>query len=453
MNLVVGLSLFELTHISRGFCEVGLAKVFIRRLAKIGLGVLWFSPYALANQDQLVVLTTFSSEPIAKLMSEYKQRNPKVDIKLIHRRTQSAIQLLNKSYMQDVDVVLSSSPFLMEELFKRNQLASVSYSNEMPEWLVPFVLPKRNKVVSVGYSGAGLVWNNDYLKANQLKIPNQFIDLVAFEYFGHITMSTPSRSGTTQMMIESILAKHGWLKGWAIILNVGANLGTVSSRSFGVADYVAKGQFGVGPTIDSYALVLPKQFQHVGFGYDSDFTLMPTYIGVLKNSGENESTQSFITLLLSKRVQDSMVNSDFAKHSIKDDSLYSEKNPPLNLEKLMKREKLVNIIFDEAITKRLPELQDLWHSIAELESITASNPELSTRVSHLKQQLFLIPMTEEEVRSIANSIAEQDASNQASSGLEQAVLAEFGYRFGVKFEDNLLQVADTLKAIQVELSL
>lgn len=355
--------------------------------------------------------------------------------------------------MQDVDVVLSSSPFLMEELYKRNQLASVSYSNEMPEWLVPFVLPKRNKVVSVGYSGAGLVWNNDYLKANQLQIPNQFKDLVAFEYFGHITMSTPSRSGTTQMMIESILAKHGWLKGWAIILNVGANLGTVSSRSFGVADYVAKGQFGVGPTIDSYALVLPKQFQHVGFGYDSDFTLMPTYIGVLKNSGENESTQSFITLLLSKGVQDSMVNSDFAKHSIKDDSLYSEKNPPLNLEKLMKREKLVNIIFDEAITKRLPELQDLWHSIAELESITASNPELSTRVSHLKQQLFLIPMTEEEIRLIANSIAEQDASNQASSGLEQAVLAEFGYRFGVKFEDNLLQVADTLKAIQVELAL
>lgn len=263
---MVGLSLFELTHISRGFCEVGLTKVFIRLLAKIGLVAFWFSPYALANQDQLVVLTTFSSEPIAELMSEYKQRNPKVDIKLIHRRTQSAIQLLNKSYMQDVDVVLSSSPFLMEELYKRNQLASVSYSNEMPEWLVPFVLPKRNKVVSVGYSGAGLVWNNDYLKANQLQIPNQFKDLVAFEYFGHITMSTPSRSGTTQMMIESILAKHGWLKGWAIILNVGANLGTVSSRSFGVADYVAKGQFGVGPTIDSYALVLPKQFQHVAFG-------------------------------------------------------------------------------------------------------------------------------------------------------------------------------------------
>lgn len=430
-----------------------ITRLLIRRLATLGLFQFGFISYALANSEQLVVLTTFSSEPIAELMFEYKKENPEVDIKLIHRRTQSAIQLLNKSYMQDVDVVLSSSPFLMEELYKRNQLAQVSYSNKMPDELVPFVLPKRNKVVSVGYSGAGLVWNNDYLKANQLQTPSQFKDLVAFEFFGHITMSTPSRSGTTQMMIESILSKYGWLEGWAIILNVGANLGTVSSRSFSVADYVAKGQFGVGPTIDSYALVLPMQFQHVGFGYDSDFTLMPTYIGVLKNSGENEATKSFITLLLSKEIQDSMLKSNFAKHSIKDDSLYSEKNPYLSLEKLMKREKLVNIIFDEAITKRLPELQDLWHSIAELEIATESNPDLSTKIALLKYQLFSLPMNEEEVLSIANLIAEQELSNKASSGLEQAILAEFSYRFGVKFEDNLAQVADKLRVIQVELLL
>ncbi|CSI63335.1 phosphoglycerate transport regulatory protein PgtC [Vibrio cholerae] len=30
-------------------------------------------------------------------------------------------------------------------------------------------------------------------------------------------MSTPARSGTTQMMVESILAKYGWQKGWEIV--------------------------------------------------------------------------------------------------------------------------------------------------------------------------------------------------------------------------------------------
>lgn len=436
-----------------------LLRPLLKLLAPMGLSMLSYSANSLASQEQLVVLTTFSSEPIANLMFEYKQNNPEVDIKLIHRRTQSAIQLLNKSYMQDVDVVLSSSPFLMEELYKRNQLAKVAYSNEMPEWLGPFVLPKRDKVVNVGYSGAGLVWNNDYLKANRLQVPKQFQDLALFEYFGHITMSTPSRSGTTQLMIESILAQHGWDKGWAIILNVGANLGTISSRSFGVADYVAKGQFGVGPTIDSYALVLPKQFQHVEFGYDSDFTLMPTYIGVLKNSGENAATKSFITLLLSPQIQDSMIESDFAKHSIKDDSLFSEKNPSLSLDKVMKREKLVNIIFDEAITKRLPELQDLWHGLAELEVLVLSNtelrsnPELSAEVSRLKQQLFTVPVSEDEVSLVGKSIAEQEGTHNTSNSLEEAIIAEFSYRFGVKFEANLTQVAEKLRELQVELAL
>ncbi|KGY14441.1 ABC transporter substrate-binding protein [Vibrio tubiashii] len=408
---------------------------------------------AAVSQEQLVILTTFSSEPIAELMSEYKQQNPKVDIKLIHRRTQSAIQLLNKSYIQDVDVVLSSSPFLMEELYKRKQLAKVAYGNEMPQWLVPFVLPKRNKVVSVGYSGAGLVWNKDYLIANNLKAPLQFQDLARFDYFGHITMSTPSRSGTTQMMIESILAKHGWDQGWAIIFNVGANLGTISSRSFGVADYVAKGQFGIGPTIDSYALVLPKQFQYVEFAYDSDFTLMPTYIGVLKKSADSGATDRFIRLLLSEGVQQSMIDTNFAKHSINDDSLFSDKNPALDLAKLMQREKLVNIIFDEAITKRLPELQDIWHSLAQLEQSYRSDVTKRKQLMELKHQLFSIPVSEQEIEQLGDSIASRVDFDSQSNGLEQAILAEFSYRFGLKFEANLDQVASELSTIQAESSL
>tara|TARA_Y100001960_G_C14774913_1_gene882513 strand:+ start:1083 stop:2435 length:1353 start_codon:yes stop_codon:yes gene_type:complete len=447
------LRLFELAHKYKGFCEVRLIWVLNGLVSTVLAALLGVSSYAMASQEQLVILTTFSSEPIAELMFEYKQQNPKVDIKLIHRRTQSAIQLLNKSYIQDVDVVLSSSPFLMEELYKRNQLAKVSYSNEMPDWLVPFVLPKRNKVVSVGYSGAGLVWNNDYLKANDLAKPNQFIDLTAFEYFGHITMSTPSRSGTTQMMIESILAKHGWKNGWAIILNVGANLGTISSRSFGVADYVAKGQFGIGPTIDSYALVLPQQFQHVGFGYDSDFTLMPTYIGVLKKPGDNRATERFIQLLLSQEVQESMVNTNFAKHSIKDNSLYSEDNPSLSLEKLMKRETLVNIIFDEAITKRLPELQDIWHSLSLAEVAQQGDLVKTSQIQALKSQLFTLPVTEQEVMQLGATIDKETQSEALASGLEQAMLAEFSYRLGLKIESNLESVANKLQALQVELAL
>lgn len=411
-----------------------------------------FSPFVLASQEQLVILTTFSSDPVAELMVEYKQQNPDIDIKLIHRRTQSAIALLNKSYIQDVDLVLSSSPFLMEELDKRGQLGKVSFRNEMPQWLMPFVLPQRNKVISVGYSGAGLVWNNDYLAANNLPVPERFINLTSFDYFGHITMSTPSRSGTTQMMIESILEQHGWELGWSIVINIGANLGTISSRSFSVSDYVAKGQFGIGPTIDSYALVLPKQFKHVDFGYDSDFTLMPTYIGVLKNSAGNEATTKFIDLLLSSQIQGDMAQTSFAKHSINDPSLYRGNNPALRLDKLMNREKLVNIIFDEAITKRLPELQDVWFSLSQFQQLNRTNAERVAAVNQLKLQLFSVPISEQEVASLGQSIEAQKEVPPLSNGIEQALLAEFRYRFADKFERNLDLVTRQLRQLQIESS-
>ncbi|WP_159736874.1 ABC transporter substrate-binding protein [Vibrio atypicus] len=439
------LPLFELTHIFKGFCDVRLGSLNAIFKVVFTFWSLLVSSTVLANKEDLVILTTFSSEPIAELMFAYKQENPKVDIKLIHRRTQSAIQLLNKSYIQDVDVVLSSSPFLMEELHKREQLAEVSMDNELPDWLIPFVLPKRSQVISVGYSGAGLVWNNDYLHANGLKEPSQFRDLTSVDYFGHITMSTPSRSGTTQMMIESLLAQYGWQQGWEIILNVGANLGTISSRSFGVSDNVAKGQFGIGPIIDSYALVLPKQFQHVGFGYDKDFTLMPTYIGVLKKSGNNKTTQRFIELLLSKSVQTDMHQTSFAKHSIGDDSLFSAQIPTLNLNQLMMREKLVNIIFDEAITKRLPELQDVWLSLSHHETSDKTSDEV---IRSLKKRLFTISVSELDVMALGQSILEQTKSDPRSNGLEQAMLAEFGYRFGSQFESNLEQVAEQLNQLK-----
>lgn len=405
-----------------------------------------------AEKDGLVILTTFSGEPLAELISEYQTQYPTVDTSLIYRRTQSVSQLLNKSYIEDIDIVLSSSPYVMKYLEQHQLLSIESFGSEMPDWLSPFVLPNQNKVASVGYSGAGLVWNSDYLKANGLKTPSKFIDLTSPSYYGHITMSTPSRSGTTQMMVESILARYGWDKGWSILLNVGANLGTISSRSFGVSDYVAKGQFGIGPTIDSYALVLPKRYQHVGFGYDQDFTLMPTYVAILNKPGVNEIAQQFIELLLSDKIQGEMLDSNFAKHAINDDSLLSDQVPSLDLNKLMKREKMVNHIFDEAITKRLPELQDIWVSLSSTREKHQNNPEQLKRIDALINKLFSIPFSEAQIEQLGSSVATAIEGSPDSEGLEVAMLAEFSYRFGIAFETNLQEVEIEFRKMQGELS-
>ena len=91
--------------------------------AMIMFGTAVGGSYAQASNNQLVILTTFSREPLLPLIEAFSAQHQNVDIQIVHRRTQSSIQLLNKSYHQDIDLVLSSSPFLMQHLADSGKLA------------------------------------------------------------------------------------------------------------------------------------------------------------------------------------------------------------------------------------------------------------------------------------------------------------------------------------------
>ena len=44
-------------------------------------------------------------------------------------------------------------------------------------------------------AGYGLMWNTRYMQANKVPAPKEWADLIKGEYFGHVAMSSPSRSG------------------------------------------------------------------------------------------------------------------------------------------------------------------------------------------------------------------------------------------------------------------
>ena len=54
-------------------------------------------------------------------------------------------------------------------------------------------------------SGYGMMMNTRYLAAKKLPAPKEWADLTKGIYFGHIGISTPSRSGTTHLNVETIL--------------------------------------------------------------------------------------------------------------------------------------------------------------------------------------------------------------------------------------------------------
>ncbi|TXZ86598.1 ABC transporter substrate-binding protein [Vibrio cholerae] len=420
---------------------------FILPCLLLSLGV---PTQAQAAERELVILTTFSREPLLPLVEEFSRRYQGIEVQIIHRRAQSSVQLLNKSYIQNIDLVLSSSPYLMQNLAQSGKLAALPEPMQTPEWLKPYALPMTEHVATIGYSGAGLVWNQDYLKTHQLPEPKQFSDLAKPVYFGHVTMSTPARSGTTQMMVESILSKYGWQKGWEILLRVGANLATASARSFGVSDYIANGQFAVGPTIDSYALILGRKLDYVQFVYDESFTLMPTYVAQIRQNHNDKYAKAFIELLMSNAVQTNMEGNDFAKHSVQDQSLVNERFTRLPMGSIIRREECLNYLFDLAITKQLPQLKDTLLAVLEAKAQFARRPSVLAKIEQIERTVFTMPITEQEVDALAIQIAPNSALSEEQQAESAMLLAEKGHEWQMRLEKQLEQANQELKILLAE---
>lgn len=419
----------------------------ISRTVVLGIALLSAS-LANAQEKELVILTTFSREPLLPLIDEFSKQYQDVDVQVVHRRAQSSVQMLSKSYIQNIDIVLSSSPYLMQHLAENGRLTTLPERFQAPEWLRPYMLPPAGQVVTIGYSGAGIVWNRDYLQTHQLPKPKQFSDLTSPVYFGHLTMSTPARSGTTQLMVESILAKYGWQEGWRLLTNIGANMATISSRSFGVSDYVAKGQFGIGPTIDSYALILERKFDHVEFAYDESFTLMPTYVGLVKQQHNDIYAKAFIDLLMSKAVQTNMDSNDFAKHGLSDNSLFNDRFTRLSVATLIQREDCMNLLFDLMISKRLPALKDTWLSLINARKHYQDNPQVLAQIKQIEQQIFSVPISEKELDAVVNQISPlADVSDDSLQAAKTMLLTELSHSWKKQIDANQQQANEQLKSL------
>ncbi|BAJ04041.1 phosphoglycerate transport regulatory protein PgtC, putative [Shewanella violacea DSS12] len=345
------------------------------------------------DDKTLVILTTLSEKPLQPIIEKFKQQHNDIEIKIIHRRTSTSIKLLNQGYIGDIDLVISTSPFLMNRLIKTKQLKQLDTKYQPPLWLAPHSLAADNRIVVFGYSGAVILWNKDYLKQYQLPIPTHWEDLTQAVFFQHITMSTPTRSGTTQMMVESILQHYGWDKGWSLLLNIGANLATISSRSFGVSESISSGMLAAGPMIDSYAINLAK-LDYLGFSYLSNVALMPCYVGIIEGSVQDKLSTQFIDFLLSEPNQQALPSSTLAKQSIHDPSLANTLNFTLNQGLMLQRELTINTLFDLAISQQLPQLQDAWLSVIEAEQTFKDQPSKLAEIHRAKQLMFQFPISE-----------------------------------------------------------
>ncbi len=337
---------------------------FWKRFWTILLCFMPLSVSSLVQGKELVMATTFSPGATAWIIQRWQTEPGSVAIRTLNRTSGSLEQLLDSANADNIDLILTSSPMLLQHLQERQKLAP--FDNALPESqrLVPDSI--RGTSLAVTMSGFGLLLNRSALAVRHLSPPANWGDLTQPEYQNALLMSSPSRSDTNHLMAESLLQQKGWEEGWRTLLASAGNLVTISSRSFGVAGNIKSGLGVAGPVIDNYANLLLDDPQ-LSFTYFPRSAVSPTYVAILKNSQNVNEAHRFIRYLLSPEGQQILGDANTGKYPVTQLALDNPRaaqqailmnQPPLNYRLIFKRQQLVQRMFDTSISFRLAQLKD-----------------------------------------------------------------------------------------------
>nr|BEP19707.1 phosphoglycerate transport regulator PgtC [Morganella morganii subsp. sibonii] len=344
-----------------------------------------------------MIATTFSPEATAHIISSWQQQPGAARIRTINRTSAALERLLDTPALEDVDLVVTSSPMLLQHLQEHDRLAELSGLPDVSRRLVPLRL--RDNAAAVAFSGYGILVNKRRMAENNLPVPVSWDSLTDSRYRGLLLMSSPSRSDTYHLMVESLLQQRGWDKGWALLLNISGNLATISSRSFGVADKIKAGLGGAGPVIDNYARLLLGD-PELAFNYLPDSATSPTFVAISRYSLNKENARAFIGFLLSEQGQKVLADSSTGKYPVTPLPRENPREPvqrrllnsPYQMDEnlVLKRQRMVQQLFDTAITFRLTESIDAWRALYTAEA------RVKRPLPHIRALLTAMPVSAQE---------------------------------------------------------
>ena len=343
-----------------------------------------------AHAQQLTIITSFPKDLTEVYKKAFETRNPGVKVEVQNRGTSAAIAFVRESRPGNrPDIFWASAPDAFEVLAKENLLEKFGGANPaVPAKIGSYPInDPEGYYYGQALAGYGLMYNTRYLKANKVPPPREWADLVKPEYFGHVAISAPSRSGTTHLTIETILQGEGWEKGWQQILQFSGNCAAVTERSFGVPDGVNNGQFGIGIVIDFFGLSAKASGFPVEFVYPSVTAIVPANIGLIAGARNSDLGKKFIAFALSEEGQQLLLEPRISRLPVLP-AVYKKApegypNPyggkiqakvKFDSELSQSRYYLVNSLYDHTITFRHKELVAATRAIHEAAAKMSKKP-------------------------------------------------------------------------------
>ena len=339
-------------------------------------GAFWWlwvaAPGAVLAQQQVVIVTSFPKELTEAFKKAFEAKNPGIKVEILNKPTPAGVAYIREAPAANKpDVFWVSAPDAFAVLSAEKLLAKIeSPAKEVPAKIGNYPInDPRGYYLGQALAGYGIMWNTRYLKANKLPEPKEWADLMKPVYFGHVAMSSPSRSGTTHLTVETILQGEGWEKGWREMLTIAGNCAAITERSFGVPDGVNNGQYGIGLVIDFFGLAGKASGFPIGFIYPSVTAIVPANIGMVAGAKNAENAKKFIDYTLSPEGQELLFDPKISRLPVLP-SAYKKAppgfpnpftgqiKPKVNFDSDLSESRyyVVSSIFDHAITFRHKEL-------------------------------------------------------------------------------------------------
>ena len=344
-----------------------------------------------AQAGTVTVLTSFPKELTTAYQKAFEARNPGIKVEILNKNTTAAIAYVRElAEGQRPDIMWASAPDAFEVLARNKllQAAPDTRNPAAPAKIGNYPLNDPNGLYyGQALAGYGIMWNTRYLQANKLPAPKEWSDLTRPEYFGHVAISSPSRSGTTQLTVETILQGEGWDKGWSQLLAMMGNAAAVTDRSFAVPDGVNNGQYGIGIVIDFFGLAGKYSGFPVDFVYPAMTAVVPANIALIAGGKNTEEAKKFMAFSMSTEGQQLLFDPKISRLPILP---YSQLKAPAGYpvpQEVAKRAKVqfdavlsesryqvVTSLFDQMVTFRLKELQAATKAIHDAEKALKAKP-------------------------------------------------------------------------------
>jgi ABC-type Fe3+ transport system substrate-binding protein len=366
---------------------------------------------AAAFAETISVVTSFPKELTAAYKKAFEAKYPNDKLEILNKNTAAGIAYVREQAAGSrPEVFWASAPDAFEVLSSNKLLTKIGPGNPaIPAKVGNYpVNDPEGFYRGQALAGYGLMWNTRYMAANKLPAPKEWADLVKPVYFGHLAISSPSRSGTTHLTVETILQGEGWTKGWAQMLAICGNSAAITERSFGVPDGVSNGQFGIGLVIDFFGLAAKNSGMPVEFVYPTVTSIVPANIGLIAGAKSPEAGRRFIEFTLSEEGQTLLLQKEISRLPVLP-SIYAKApagypNPfggniqakvNFNSNLSEARYMVVRSMFDQMITFRHKELVAATKAIHDAEKRTGGKP--NPRLEDAKKLAFSPVVDEKQV--------------------------------------------------------